>query len=520
MTALAQLTGIVDGATLGGELRLTPEVCIVGSGAGGAVAASVLANAGHDVLVVEEGGHHTKADFQMREDTAFPMLYQEDGGRATEDQAIAILQGRAVGGTTVVNWTTCFRTPDHVVAHWAENHGVRGFSHADLVPHWEEVERRLHVCEIPLAEINRNNRTLWDGCKSLGLDVALLRRNVNGCFRSGYCGMGCPVDAKQSMLVTYLPDAVARGARVLAHCRIDRLETSGRRVVRALGTLLGADGKTPTGATVIIEARRWVLSAGAINTPALLMRSGVLHDGLVGRRTFLHPTFAQMGLYPDKIDAFAGAPQSVASHHFARRGDDVGFVLEAAPIHPMLASLAAPGFGEFHAKTMHQLPNVAAHIALLVDGFHPSETGGTVKLRRSGAPLLDYVLPPRVFAAMREAAKAMARIQLASGATESWSAHDPPLVARKESDVQRLDAAPYERLRLTVFSAHVMGGSAMNDDAKKGVVRSEDLALHALDDVHVVDGSVFPTSLGVNPQLSIYGLAHLVSTRLAAKWKA
>jgi choline dehydrogenase-like flavoprotein len=496
-----------------------PQVCIVGSGAGGAVAAAQLAAAGFEVLVVEEGGHHTKTEFRMNEDAAYPMLYQEDAGRATKDLAISILQGRSVGGSTTVNWTTCFRTPDHVVDHWARVHNVKGFSYADLVPHWEAVEHRLNIAEIPYEDTNRNNRTLFDGCKKLGYQVATIKRNVKGCLKSGYCGMGCPVDAKQSMLVTYLPDAVAKGASVLSLCRVERLESKGGGKYALHGTLLQKDGRTPTEQTVTLEPEHVLLAGGAINTPGLLLRSGVNSDGLVGRRTYLHPTIAQFGLYPEPIQGFYGAPQSVASHHFAQRGGEVGFVLEAAPVHPMLAALATPGIGDSHWQMMQRLAYAAGHIALHIDGFHPDEPGGTVELRKSGAPVLDYELPERVWRAMRVASKEMARIQLATGALETRTPHDPPAVVHNEAELALIDRHPYGPNRLGVFSAHVMGGSAMNDDASRGVVRSDDLQMHALPGVHIIDGSVFPTSLGVNPQLSIYGLSHLISSRLAATWK-
>lgn len=513
------LSGFVDGASLSQDQRLTPDVCIVGSGAGGAVAAQVLANAGLEVLVVEEGGHYTRRDFDMREDTAYPHLYQEDAGRSTEDLGIAILQGRAVGGSTTVNWTTCFRTPADVVEHWRKIHGVQGFTHAELEPHWASVEERLGIAQIPLTEINRNNRLLWDGCKALGWDVSLLKRNVRGCLKSGYCGLGCPVDAKQSMLVTYLPDAVKQGATVLSRCRADRLVFERGGAKRLEATLLSADDRTPTGRKVVIEAKRFVLSAGAINGPSLLLRSGFDADGKVGTRTYLHPTIAQLGIYDEPVEAYYGAPQSVASHHFAHRGDEVGFVLETSPAHPMLAALAAPGIGADHAQALKSLPYTAAHIALLIDGFHPEEPGGRVKLRASGAPVLDYTLPSRVFRAMADASQAMARLQLASGARESYSPHDPPCVVRSEADLPQLARMPFDTNRLTVFSAHAMGGLRLGDDPSRGLVSSDMMKVHGLDNVHVVDGSLFPTSLGVNPQLSIYGLARLASTRLAAAWK-
>lgn len=516
-----KLTGFVNGATLSGtETRLTPDVCVIGSGAGGAVAAETFATAGLEVLVVEEGGHYTKHDFDMREDTAFPHLYQEDAGRSTEDLGISILQGRSVGGSTTVNWTTCFRTPEDVVEHWKKVHHVTGFTHADLAPHWAAVEKRLSIDTIPFDSINRNNRLLWDGCKKLGWSVDLIKRNVQGCLQSGYCGMGCPVDAKKSMLVTYLPDAVKQGAVVLSRCRAERLVFENGKATRLEATLLASDGVTPTGAKVVIDAKRFVLSAGAINGPALLLRSGFSGDGRVGTRTYLHPTIAQLGLYKEPVNAFYGAPQSVASHHFAHRGDDVGFVLETAPAHPMIAALTAPGLGKTHSDALQALPYISAHIALLIDGFHPDEPGGRVKVRDSGAPLLDYTLPERVWKAMREANKTMARMQLASGAYRSSTPHDPPVIIVKESDISLIDQAPYETNALTVFSAHAMGGLRMGDDPKTGLVSSHDMKVHGLGNVHVIDGSLFPTSLGVNPQLSIYGLARLASTRLASAWKA
>lgn len=513
--------GYVDGATIEADLALAPQVCIVGSGAGGAVAAAVLAEAGYEVLVVEEGGRYTRRDFKQREDEAYPKLYQEDGGRSTEDLAISVLHGRAVGGSTVVNWTTSFRTPEDVVGHWRDQHEVKGFSYADLVPHWESAEARLNIAEMPLAEANRNNRALWDGCTKLGWEVKPLHRNVKGCLKTGSCGFGCPADAKQSMLLTYLPDAVAKGAKVLSRCRIDRLELVGGAARRLEGILLGPDDRTPTGRRVSISPRFVILSGGGINTPAILLRSGFPLEGRVGARTFLHPTIAGIGLYDDAILGWSGAPQSVASHQFAHRGDDVGYVLETAAVHPMLAAMAAPGLGAAHADLMKRLPFMAGFVALTVDGFHGDVPGGRVKLRASGAPVLDYPVAPKLLEAMRDASRNMAKLHFAAGAKVAMTPHDPPRFIERPTQIdQVIGSLPWEPNRFSIFSLHVMGGAGMNDDRTRGVVRSEDLRVHGLANVHVIDGSVFPTSLGVNPQLSIYGLAHLVATRLAGRWGA
>lgn len=498
------------------------DVCVIGSGAGGAVTAHELAAAGFSVVILEEGGHYTKKDFKMREDLAYPALYQEAAGRTTKDLGISILQGRAVGGTTVVNWTTSYRTPEHVLEHWSKVHKVSGFSKKELDPHWDVIEERLNIKEIAIDESNRNNRLLYDGCTALGIECKPTSRNTRNCFKSGYCGMGCPVDAKQSMLVTYLPDAVEKGAVVVSRARVDRLKKSGDRIVAAEVSEIGPDNYNPTGRQMTIEADRFILASGAIGSPAILIRSG-LGGGMVGKRTFLHPVAGITGVYNEEVRPFYGAPQSMASHAFADRGEKIGFFLEAAPLHPLLAALASTGFGKGHRDVMTHLPNMTAHVALTIDGFHPSETGGTVEVRKSGAPIVDYVIPERVFEGLREATKTLVRINLAAGAERVQTPHDPMIIFEKgTTDAQlekRLAEAKWETGRMAVFAAHIMGGSPMGDDPAKSVVRSGDLRHHTISNLHIVDGSVLPTSLGVNPQETIYGIAHLVSSRVVADWK-
>lgn len=495
------------------------DVCIIGSGAGGAVVAQTLAAAGLHVIVLEEGGHHTKAEFKMREDQAFPMLYQEAGLRSTKDLSIALLQGRAVGGSTVINWTTCFRTPPHVLDHWRKVHGISGFGIADLNPHWDAIEERLNILQIPLSETNRNNRLLYDGCKALGMQVDTTRRNTRNCFKSGYCGMGCPVDAKQSMLVTYLPDATEKGALVVARCRVDRLTSAAGRIASAECSVIGPDGYATTGQKFSVRANRFVLSAGAIGTPAILIRSG-LGGGVVGTRTFLHPVVGTAAKHKDPVEPFYGAPQSVASHALAERGEKTGLFFEAAPLHPMMCALASSGFGPEHRLAMTWLPEMSAHIVLAIDGFGPDEVGGTVEVRPSGAPLVDYQIPPRIWDALKDGLRQLIRIDLAAGAELVMSGHDPSLEFRSEKDLVKLDHARFEANAIAVYSAHIMGGARMGDDPSHSVVRSSDLRHHTIANLHVVDGSIFPTSLGVNPQETIYGIAHLMGARFVQSWKS
>lgn len=512
--------GVVEGQTLEGETEVQADVCIVGSGAGGAVAAEAFQKAGLKVIVLEEGGYFTQDRFRMRESDAYPNLYQESAQRTSKDLSISIFQGRAVGGGTVVNWTTCFRTPDETLDRWRTHHSVGHVDAPALIPHWDAIEDQLGINKIPLKLVNRNNRLLWDGCKALGLQVDTLKRNVRGCAQTGYCGMGCPIDAKQSMLVTTLPEAMDHGATVVSRCRVERLESSGGQITAAKCKLMDAFGIGFTGATVTVKAKQFVLAAGAIGSATVLIRSGLPdpHDR-AGRRTFLHPVVVAAGEYDgEEVHGYHGAPQGVASHHYADRGEKVGFFIEAAPLYPLLMATAVPMWGVRHRALMQKLPKFAAHIALAIDGHHDGEDGGRVNVLPSGRPQLDYTISDPVWEGLREASKVLAKLQLASGAKRTMSMHTDPLVMRTEGDIGQLDNARFEANRVSVFSAHQMGGCGMSDDPKKGVVRSEDLRHHHVANLHVMDGSVFPTSCGVNPQLSIYGLSRLISHRLIDAW--
>lgn len=510
---------IFTGKDLTRDTEVSADVCVVGSGAGGAVLAEQLVAKGLQVVMLEEGGYHTRAEFNMRESWAYPALYQEMGNRATDDQSVLILQGRNVGGGTTVNWCTCFRTPAHVLERWAGEFGVEGFSVAALTPHWESLEKRLHIQEWPLEAMNRNNRVLYDGCGKLGFDRGLIRRNVRNCADLGKCGLGCPIDAKQSMLVTLIPDAVERGMDVYANASARRLLVEGRRVRGVEAQILEPSRDVPTGVTLTVRAKTVAVCGGAINSPALLLRSGLTGQGNVGKRLFLHPVVIMSAQMEEPVEAWAGAPQAAYSHHFIDRGPGrVGYFLEVPPLYPMIAATVLPGFGAAHQELMAKLPYTQVTIAITADGFLPGDVGGTVRL---GDPKerrvhIDYPIRPWQWEAFRDACQTMARVQFAGGAKEVLSLHATPVRLQPKDDIDRLlGSAPWEPGRVRVATAHQMGGCCMGKDAEHSVVDSS-LRYHGLDNLFVVDGSVLPTSLGVNPQETIFGIARLRSAAVAA----
>ncbi|HZH04362.1 MAG TPA: GMC family oxidoreductase, partial [Myxococcaceae bacterium] len=449
---------IYTGRDISQDQVLSCDVCVVGSGAGGAVLAHALVERGLSVVMLEEGSHLTRREFDLREDTAYTRMYQDLGNRTTRGGVINILQGKTLGGSTTVNWCSSFRTPPAILDLWRDRYGAKGLSADALGPHFEALEARLAITEWPEERINRNNRILWDGLGALGYGRQLIKRNVRGCADLGYCGLGCPIDAKQSAAVAFIPEAVAQGLTVFTNAPAVRLETQGRRV-RAVHAQLPRNRLT-------VRAKATAVCAGAINSPALLLRSGLDAGGRVGRRTFLHPTVAMLAVFEEKVNAFYGAPQSVASHHFVERGEGrLGFFLEVPPVHPMLAATLTGGFGAEHQALLGRLAYVNAVIALSVDGFLPWEEGGTVRLGRGGRVELDYPLVAGHFEAFREACKTAARIQFAAGARRVMSLHATPISLKSERDLPLLDAAPWEPLRVRVMSAHVMGGCALGEKA-------------------------------------------------------
>jgi choline dehydrogenase-like flavoprotein len=509
----------IDASTLQVSRHFEADVIIVGTGAGGGVAADILTQAGLKVIMIEAGALKSSKDFDMEERTAYPNLYQQAASMKTADKGISIFQGRTVGGSTTINWTTSIRTPEPTLDFWAKEKSVVGLDAQSLAPWFDTMEQQLNISTW-LYEPNRNNGALLEGCNKLGWQSTVIKRNVKGCWNTGYCGMGCPVNAKQSMLVTTIPSALDAGAQLISRAKVMQIEHSEGKVTGLKAQVVNTNFE-PQGITLTFSAKHYILSAGAIHTPALLMRSKTPDPFELLGRTFLHPSLLSGGIYNEQIKGHSGAPQSIYSDEFVWRdgaSGDLGYKLEVAPVHPVLVASKTLGYGQSHAELMKNFNRMQVVIALIRDGFNEQCPGGQVRLTDSGFAL-DYPLTDGFWQGARRAFLSMAELQFAAGAKQVRPMTEglPQLNSWAEAKAE-IETADLGLLRTVVASAHVMGGCPMGEDRLISMVNSEGSS-HYLENLSVMDGSVFPTSLGANPQLSIYALVARNASLLAQRLK-
>ena len=510
----------IDASVKTNNENFETDVLIIGSGAGGGTAAEILAQAGLDIIIVEEGPLKTSSDFRMREDEAYSMLYQESSSRQTKDRGIKIFQGRMVGGGTGINWTASFRTPVSTLDYWSDKMGVKGLTESEMKPWFEWVEKRYKIKSWDLPP-NTNNSLLEKGCKKLGISFGKINRNVEGCQNLGYCGTGCPTNAKQSTNVTTIPGALVEGATLISKARADKFIIKNSRIDAIKCRRMNYLGNIPSKNFITIKAKHYILAAGGIGSPGILLRSKnkILNPhGVVGKRTFLHPVNLSGAIMPYKVYGEYGAPQTSFSDHYIDtriNNEKSGFKLECPPLQPMLVATNLEGHGSSHAKIMKKRPYLQVLIALQRDGFHHESIGGNVYLKKDESPGLDYKVSRYVWDGIRDAFHVMADIQFAAGAKAVSPVHINAELYKSPSQAKNsISSLPMETLKAKLFSAHVMGGCPMGEDRLKSVVNSKG-GHHEVENLSVFDGSVFPTSIAANPMESIFAIAAKFSKELA-----
>lgn len=500
---------------------LDADAVIIGSGAGGGVIAAELAEAGRSVIVLEAGPLRREPDMPTDELTAHGTLYLNRGLVSTWDGSVVILAGGGVGGGTTINWMTSVRLADDIRAEWARDHGLEGVDGTEYEADMATIERELEVS--PVANVPPKDATLLRGARALGYEATELVNSAVGCGDCGTCVYGCRTGAKRSGLRVHLARAVRAGARVVPDADVRRVIIEAGRATGVSASVLADDGSSRE---LVVRARQVVVAAGALSTPAVLLRSGLRHPA-IGRYLRIHPVAVVAGRYAEPIEMWRWTNQAIRVTFPPSPSDGLErYTVESAPGHPGIIALAFPWQGrEHHARTMERIRWFAPYVGIARDSG-----SGRVTVTRAGRARIDYDLAPGDVATMRQALVSMARIARAAGAQAILAPATPPHCYERDgsagADEERAFRAYEERLasydftpnRGFVGTAHQMGSCRAGADPRASACdpwgrvrageRSRDGVVAGL---YVGDGSLFPTGIGVNPQIALMALSRRVA---------
>ncbi|MFI1918262.1 FAD-dependent oxidoreductase [Nocardia sp. NPDC020380] len=498
------------------DSTIEADVVVIGSGAGGGVIAGRLAQAGLRVVVVEAGGYFDESDFNQLELWGFQNLFWRGGPTPTADFNVSLQAGSNLGGGTTINWTNCLRTRPWVREQWAREYGLTDVAGPEFDRHLDEVSQRISVTE-ECSDFNGPTKRLQEGAERLGWSFARIARNTDPATyepaSAGYLGFGDQSGSKQGTMKTYLRDAAEAGAQIIVHSRADRVLVENGRAAGVSATY--TDPATGTAAPFTVRAPRVVVAGGALESPALLLRSGI-GGPAVGKYLRLHPVAAVAGVYTEDQQAWWGAPHTGLIDEFADTGDGYGFLIETAQYTTGLGASAVPWVsGTAHKQFLSRFANVSTGLAVVRD-----RGNGQVTIDDAGNSVVSYSITDEVdlanlrlgvesLAAMHEAAGAVQIVAFAEG-LPIWRWGDD--LAEYIAGIRRI---PFRAGGYRLFSAHQMGSCRMGTDPQTSVAGPTG-ELHDTPGVWIGDGSAFPTASGTNPMLSIMALAHRTAEAIAA----
>ena len=494
---------ILDTATVDSNVSLEADVCVIGSGAGGAVAARELAEAGRSVVVVEDGPYLRSADFAQREEIMYPRLYREGGTAATADYTVLVSQGRAVGGSTVPSFCLCVRPPRAILAYWEHGFDLPGLGYEAVYPFVRKVEKQIGAQRIEPRQVNANSGKLLAGSEQLGYRGFLPFHNRTGCLGSGFCALGCSYDRKGDMLTTCIPAASRAGAVIVPDCQVRQITTRGDRAAGVVGVFQRS--RTGERYPLRVKASVVVLAAGAINSPRI-WRESRLPDpsGKVGRNLRLQPQVAVTALYPEPVRAWQGIPQGYVVDEFLsldQKSAGYGYLLIPTFAQPVAAASMLPGYGVEHRELMTLYPRLGA-----IGIFLHDQTRGRLQFDDDGPPAVSYSLGDTDEEQLLDALVKASDISFAAGAEKVFLPYNEMVVAGKHGLYQVVRERGVRANDPLFISYQPQGTMRMGGDPKRAVVNAVGEA-HAVRCLFVCDASVFPSSVAVPPQIAVMALA-------------
>ncbi|RLB65526.1 MAG: GMC family oxidoreductase [Deltaproteobacteria bacterium] len=504
--------GVLEISDYQGDLRLDCEVLVVGSGPGGAIVAKELAEAGRDVVLLEEGPPLGKADFVQEAGESMQRTLREGGTRAARGNPITpTMQAIALGGGSLINSAICARPPAWIFDKWRRRTGIEGITREVLDPHFDRVEACLGVAPTPVEVQGERNHRFKLGCEALGMSCEPTWRNVQNCRGSAECFTGCRNGAKKSTDVTYVAAAIRAGARVYTSVRVERVLASGRRVTGIRGRIVEPFTWTPRG-KVRVDAKLVVLAAGCVGTPVILLKSGIANSsGWVGRDLRFHPGLAVMAMFPEPIEPWKGATQGYHSVDYLKEG--LKFEVLWSP--PSVLATRLPGCGHAYQEHLLRYDRMAPFDVICA----ADDSSGSVRLRRgSHHPDLHWDFAQTDFEIMQKGLGILSDICWAAGAEAILPGlNGIPEVLRSRDEAELIRTRPLEPKDTITASNHAFCTTRMAKDPADGVV-DEHGRCHDVDNLFIADTGIFAASSGVNPMLLCMALADRIALGIADRW--
>jgi len=502
------LTMIKEHRDISNHITEVADVCIIGTGAGGAVVAKELAEKGLNVVALEEGSHFTLRNFNQDPGDMMAMMYRDCGTTvALGIPPVSITLGKCIGGTTAVNSATCFRTPPEVIADWVNDHDCQGLDYAGLIPSFEKVEKEINVTELTEDVLGNIYQIVKRGAKELGLEAKPLKHNVKGCEGAGVCQWGCIKGAKQSMDVSYVAQADKAGARIYANCRVRKLAVENGRVKTVEGIFIEpSTGKRRY--SIKVKARVVCVAMGALITPAFLLKNRLANSsGMVGKGLTIHPCGRVVAEMDEVVNGHHGVSQGGQIDAFKNEG----VMLEGIFIPPAIMAMALPGVGEDHKYLAKHYRNLAAFGVMVSDSTHGRVFPGMFGY----SYLAFYSLNQQDAEKLHKGIAVIAQIFLAAGAKRVFTGCYAMPTLNSREDLKAFKNLKVRPWNFEVMAFHPLGTCRMGNDPRKAVL-DLNLESHDIKGLFVPDGSPFPSSLGVNPQVTIMAFATRTADYIAS----